>query len=253
MPIKGTTPNPSAQLPELQEGVIQIWTADLDLQSQAPTALQTVLSTDERARATRFYFDRDRNRFTATRALLRLLLGRYLKVPPQSIEFSYGPHGKPFLTEEAHSKVRFNVSHSHEKALLAFAKRFDLGVDVEHQRPERATEELAKRFFSGPEVKALKDLPVDLRTSGFFACWTRKEAFIKATGGGLSISLSSFTVSVDPREPARLVSIQSDSEESSRWLLENLEVGSDYRAAVAVENNSMRVELQKWNWGAISL
>lgn len=243
---------PSSQALPLQEGEIHVWCADLNVPVETLRSLRSVLSPDEAARAERFYFDPDRNRFIATRSILRVLLSRYLGVLPQSIQFSYGEHGKPFLKEDTYTHVRFNVSHSHQKAVLAFTKVYDVGVDVEFLRPERATDELANRFFASPETCALRALPPDLRLAGFFACWTRKEAFIKAKGRGLSLSLSSFVVSLDPRDSARLISVNSDSLEGSRWHLENLEVGPDYRAAVAAESVPMKVELHQWEWNKIS-
>jgi 4'-phosphopantetheinyl transferase len=227
---------------------VHVWRAGLESATSSISSLASLLSEDEVLRAKRFYFEKDRNQFVATRSLLRILLGRYLQVSPEGIRFGYGTHGKPFLQEDAESHIRFNVSHSHHVALLAFAGHREVGVDAEFLRPERSTDDLAERFFSPLEVAALRALPKELWLGGFFSCWTRKEAFIKALGEGLSFPLSSFAVSVDPREPARLLETQLDPDAASRWHIENLNVGSDYRGALAIEYASTGIRTWEWNW-----
>jgi len=227
---------------------VHVWRADLEPTTPSRPSLVSLLSEAEVNRAERFYFERDRHRFVATRSLLRILLGRYLQVSPEVVRFAYGAHGKPFLQADTEAGIRFNVSHSQHVALLAFAKGHDVGVDVEFLRPERSTDDLAERFFSPQEVAVLRALPEEFRVLGFFSCWTRKEAFIKAKGEGLSIPLSSFVVTVDPREPARLLETQLDPAAASRWHIENLNVGSDYRGALAIEHISTIVRTWEWNW-----
>ena len=178
----------------------------LDLREPAVQHLWQLLAPDEQARAERFIFHKDRTHFVVARGLLRVLLGRYLQRHPQHLHFCYGPHGKPELAPDmGDDTLCFNVSHAHGLALYAVTRQRDLGVDVEHVRPGFAEEHIAERFFSPREVAVLRALPVALQSTAFFACWTRKEAFIKARGDGLSLPLDQFDVAFAPGEPAALL------------------------------------------------
>jgi len=154
---------------------------------------------DERQRAERFRFERDRRRFIVAHGVLRDILGRYLKCSPAQVSFSYNQYGKPALAQESEAiGLRFNMSHSHEVALYALTRAREVGVDVELLREDFASLEIAERFFSRSEVALLNSLAPELRTDGFFNCWTRKEAYIKALGEGLSHPLDRFAVSLAP-------------------------------------------------------
>ena len=180
-------------------------------------SLEATLADEEKARAARFIFERDRDRFIAARGILRDLLGRYLRCAPQTIEFVYGPRGKPAVAgAAARPDICFNLSHSHGLAVVAIGREREVGIDVELIRPEFAGEEIAKRYFSAKEIAELSRLPAELRTEGFFLCWTRKEAYIKAKGDGLQIPLDSFDVSLSPGRPATL-----SSADESRWGIES--------------------------------
>jgi 4'-phosphopantetheinyl transferase len=168
-----------------------------------PGALETLrcwLSEDEHRRAARFRFARDRRRFIVGRARLRELLGARLGMPPESIALAYGRHGKPALGGRlARSGWRFNVSHSGEVALYAFSRGdAEIGVDLEAVRPLPEADRIAAGFFSPRESEAYARLAPHEKCAGFFRCWTRKEAFVKALGGGLSIPLDAFDASRDP-------------------------------------------------------
>jgi len=152
-----------------------------------------ILSSDEWGRAMRFVDARDRERFAKARWSLRNILARYLTISPENIVFSYGTHGKPSLKNSA---VQFNLSHAGDYGLLAIA-RDAVGVDIEIVRTNRDFLALAERFFAPQEYAALLALPAKKRMSAFYRCWTRKEAFIKATGDGLSLSLAKFEVIID--------------------------------------------------------
>jgi 4'-phosphopantetheinyl transferase len=180
--------------------------------------------------------------------LLRTILGRYLDVAPGTVRFCYGPHGKPALIAEMAEQtgVRFNVAHSHDLALYAVTRGREVGIDVERIRAEVASTEIAQRFFSPAEVAALCALPDELQTEAFFACWTRKEAYIKATGGGLSHPLDGFDVSLTPGEPVVALRTHADPQEAARWSLRALDPGPGYAAAVAVE--ATRWNLTCWQW-----
>lgn len=179
---------------------VHVWRADLDIGPGALLRLRETLSADERARAERFYSPVERARYIAGRGILRALLARYLRTPAGDLRVCCNAHGKPALLPGSGAEDwRFNLSHSDRLALFAFALRRQVGVDLEYVRPSPADDRLAERIFSAQEVSALRALPERAQTEAFFHCWTRKEAYIKARGGGLSIGLSSFAVSLAPR------------------------------------------------------
>lgn len=222
---------------------VHVWRAALDLPDPLAEALGRLLSADERERAERFHFARDRRRFSAGRGLLRDILSRYLNAAPQELRFHYNAHGKPSLYG---SDLRFNLSHSGGLALFAVTVGGEVGVDVERIRPEVMQEGLARRYFSPREVTALEALPPEQQPPGFFNCWTRKEAYIKARGEGLSLPLDSFDVSLEPGKPARLLYVKDAPGEAERWSLWDLEVGAGFAAALAL--NSTGKTLRRWQY-----
>jgi 4'-phosphopantetheinyl transferase len=231
-------------------GQVQVWRASLDLPGSSVEALRRTLAVDELARAKRYRFERDGRRFIVARGLLRVILGRYKGGDPSQLCFMYGPKGKPQLVGEIGSEaLLFNIAHSHELALFAVTRGREIGVDVEYVREEAAGMDTAERFFSPGEVAALQKLPAAVRVEAFFNCWTRKEAFIKATGEGLSLPLDRFNVSLAPGEPAALLSTAWDPEEASRWSLCELVPGPGYVAALAVEGSDW--ELRCWQWDEV--
>jgi 4'-phosphopantetheinyl transferase len=234
---------PSRGVIGLEGADVHVWTACLDDLSEA--ALRAPLPADERARAGRFHFERDQRRFVAGRGLLRVLLGRYLEADPASLRFGYGPQGKPFLEE--YGDLRFNVSHSGGLALLAFTHGREVGVDVERERPLPEWKDIAGRYFSAWEATELGRLPADERGAAFFRCWTRKEAFIKATGEGLSRPLDAFCVSLAPGEPARLRRVVGEPEAVRRFRLEDLRPAPGFAGALAVEGESRRIVRRTWS------
>lgn len=238
--------NPPLDTP-LADGEVHLWRASLAQTPDALRELRSTLAPDESAKAARYHFQRDRDHYIAARGLLRRLLGRYLTRSPQSLRFSYGAYGKPSLEAASGAEdLRFNVSHSHELVLYAFARGRDVGVDIEHMRADLAGEEIAARFFSTHEVGMLRTLPAEARTQAFFNCWTRKEAYIKARGEGLSHPLDQFDVSLIPGEPAALLGTRGDPQELTRWSLRALDVGEDYAAAVVVQGTDYTMRLWQW-------
>ena len=210
---------------------VHVWHAALDRDLNSLSRLESTLSPEEKARADRFHFANDRNRFVAARGLLRELLGKYLQQTPASLEFSYGKYGKPSLSgENLSSALFFNLSHSAGLAVYAIARERNLGVDVEHIRPEFGGEDIAKRYFSAREVSDLRTLPTEARAEGFFNCWTRKEAYLKATGMGLQIPLGSFAVSLLPEIPAQFL-----EGVEPRWHLAAYHPAKGYVAAVVYD------------------
>jgi len=218
--------------PEADE--VRVLSMPLDLDRHRLDRISACLSRDEWERAGRFRFALHRDRFRAARGWLRRILGSYLDVAPERVRLRYGRHGKPELGGAlANSGLRFNVSHSEGLGLCALARDRDVGVDVERVKPLRDLEAVAEHFFSRRERSELQRLPEEALLPGFYACWTRKEAFIKATGEGLARPLHGFDVSVG--EPARLERVAGDPEEAGRWSVVELRPASGYAAALAVE------------------
>ena len=190
---------------------VHLWRLPLLASAGDLFALQALLSEDERQRAIRYRFDRDRLRYTIARGMLRRILAAYLGRPPAELKFGYGERGKPFLqlTESGSGargrSLEFNLSHSGELALFAVASGRAIGVDVEQERALEDWAAIAERFFAAGEQAAIARLPQKERQRAFFDCWARKEAYIKAVGDGLAIPLDGFEVSVETRE-ARLLS-----------------------------------------------
>lgn len=227
---------PGHQL-SLLDGEVHLWGIDLDAVATGESRWRTILSPDELARADRFHFARDRQNFTATRALLRMVLGSYLGSDPSKLTFVYSDKGKPVLGANHTSPVQFNVSHSGARASLAFSLGREIGVDIERIRGNLDCDVLAQRYFSLAEQTALAALPLAERYSGFFCCWTRKEAYIKAHGAGLSLPLDSFDVSITQGEKNALLATRPDPAEAARWSLCELDAGEGYAAALCVKGH----------------
>ena len=227
----------------LPEDEVHLWLVDLASVAAGEKRWEQLLSSDERARAARFHFSKDRQYFTATRALLRTILGSYVDSDPTELVFRYSEKEKPSLNPSpSGSSVEFNVSHSGALALLAFAKGRALGVDVEQVRENFDHEAIARRFFSEEEQRQLAALAPAGRHRTFFRCWTRKEAYIKAQGTGLSLPLKQFDVSLRPGDLDALLSTRPDSAEAARWSLREVPVGADYVAALCVRGHGWRLK-----------
>ena len=232
---------------EARRDEVHVWRASLSVSPSQLQRLSPILSTDERQRAERFHFEKDRGEFIAGRALLRTLLGRYLHREPSQLGFHYGASGKPRLAGED-SSLRFNLSHSLGVALYAFGRGRELGIDVEHIRSNADAEKIAGRFFSAQEVAVFRSLPARQREKAFFDCWTRKEAYIKAKGDGLKAPLDAFSVSLSPGQPAALLNVQDDRAEVSRWSLRELEPGPGYAGAIIAQGNDWQLRCWEWSW-----
>jgi 4'-phosphopantetheinyl transferase len=221
---------------------VQVWRASLDAGPDARARLRALLTDDERGRADRFVFERDRDRFTVARAFLREVLARHLGIPADRVRFSVQPAGKP-LVEGA--RLRFNLSHSGDLALLAVTLDREIGVDLEALRPLRDAGLLAERHFAPGEIATLGSLPAAARDAAFLRCWTLKEAYVKGVGGGLSIPLDAFEVDYEPvrDEPALRV---LDPPGDTAWTLRTLDPGPGYVGALAVQGSGFRLERVDW-------
>lgn len=232
---------------EINSGEIHIWTVWLDRPGVSLLELWQLLAADERERANRFRFERDRNHYVAGRGVLRLLIGRYLHLPPAHIPFVYGSHGKPELAPLAGKPgFAFNLSNSHGIALIGFCWGQPIGVDVEPIRPMEDAEAVAERFFSTAENEVFRAVPHHQQAEAFFNCWTRKEAFIKAVGEGLSYPLDQFEVSLRPDETARLLSVRGSQAEAARWFLHSLCPAPGFVGAVVAGGNSWTLQTFQW-------
>ncbi len=252
---------------------VQVWSVDLVCPPEVTASLGATLTADEHARAERYRFERDRRRYVVARAALRSILGRCLGLDPARVVFSYSAAGKPELDSTAASvadgggqtvagasggtavrasasssaALRFNVSHAHERALVAVGVGRRIGVDVEWIRPLEHLDGMARRFFAEGERDDLDSLSGAQRLEAFYTCWTRKEAYLKGTGEGIAAPLDRFRVALLPGEPARLLETVDDPAEADRWRLADVPCPDGYVGALAVEGHDWRLVHQSWS------
>jgi 4'-phosphopantetheinyl transferase len=232
----------------LSDNDVHVWRVPLNQSSHRTVLSFEVLSPDERAKAARFHFDKDRNQFIQARAALRFILSEYLNADPQTLEFCFGRQGKPALAgEHADSSLRFNLSRRDGLALIAVTRGREIGVDVELVHADLPVLEIAETSFSEAELATLRTLPESLRVKGFYNCWTRKEAYVKARGEGLSFPLQQFDVSLTPGAPAKLLEVRDDLAEPDRWTLQDIPVAENYVAALFVEGTDLGVTCRDWH------
>jgi 4'-phosphopantetheinyl transferase len=241
---------PPPEPPELRQDEVHIWRFSLWLPEPSISTFMHTLAEDELRRAERFHFDKDRNHFIAARVFMRAILARYMGQESAQLRFVYSNYGKPELAGNFKPKdIRFNLSHSEGLALLAVSESRSVGVDIERIRHGLADERIPEQFFSPFEVKTLRALPRNQQDEAFFHCWTRKEAYIKAKGEGLSMPLNLFDVTLVPGEPAVLLETRGDSNEAQRWLLREIAPASGYVSAVIAEGREW--QLKCWDCPAI--
>lgn len=227
---------------------VHVFRLSLDVSQAVLGKLERILSVDERLRASRFMFDRDRKRFTVGRATLRTILGLYLGTAPAAVGFRYEPFGKPAL--DAEGPLRFNLSHSADLALVAVTSRRKVGVDVERMSLGNASEEIAAQSFSPAEMAALARLAPAERHRAFYRFWTRKEAYVKARGDGLSNSLPSFDVSLEFNNYPCLFTTCLCADDTSFWTLADVEARPGFAAALAIEGAP--VAIRHFDWQAVA-
>jgi len=242
--------NPVSARPAiLNANEVHVWRIPLAVEEDVVQSCRRLLSQDEIQRADRFYFKRDRDRFTAARAALRRILSEYQRVAPEDLAFSYASKGKPELAPDFNaSGTKFNLSHSKDFALLAVTRGLTLGVDIEFINPDFGGGEIATRFFSQGEVRTLRALPPSEQTQAFFECWTRKEAYIKALGDGLSLPLDSFEVAFGRGIRAAMLWTRDASHEIAKWSVYNITAPQEYAAALVAEGKDHILRYAHWEY-----
>jgi 4'-phosphopantetheinyl transferase len=228
----------------LSEDEAHVWRADLALNECFQNSFLKLLSPDEKNRAKKFRFAKDSQNFIVARGILRSLISKYLEINPAEVSFRYSDFGKPSIANN-HS-LQFNISHSQNIALFAFTKKFNIGVDVEFVNPDVEVKEIAASFFSKNEIKNLLALPEQQQTLGFFYCWTRKEAFIKAVGEGLSFPLDKFEVSVEPNKPVKLLATYRQPKDVSKWSIYSLSPEANFVGGLVIEGLVEKVKCWRW-------
>lgn len=239
---------PMQHVQVLHNNEVHLWRACTDQPAPVFHLLAQTLSSDERSRSERYYFERDRQRFIVSRGILRMILSSYLQTNPGSIKFRYSRYGKPLLDDTIGIKnLNFNVSHSAGLAIYAVVRTKVIGVDLEKIRPVPEAERIARNLFSPHESEIFYWLPESAKLEAFFNCWTRKEAYLKARGRGLSLALDQFAVSFIPEEPARLLRVEKDLQETTRWSISAFTPALGYAAALAVQGCGLGINY--WSWG----
>jgi 4'-phosphopantetheinyl transferase len=234
--------------PVLHTDSVHVWHVDLDAAVSHLRSLWEVLDDQERLRATRLVRVRDRNRFVAGRAALRLILAHYLKCDPAELDFVFGRFGKPRLSDLLRTTLSFNLAHSGGMALYAVAKQREVGIDLEQIRPGLETEEVVQAFLTGREQAELYRLPQAQQSAAFFRCWTRKEALVKARGEGVAGGLGQIDVSLEPHSANALRTVYDEPEAHLRWSLQSLQVPEGYTAALAAERHDWSTQAWNWRW-----
>ncbi|HET9211076.1 MAG TPA: 4'-phosphopantetheinyl transferase superfamily protein [Thermoanaerobaculia bacterium] len=240
--MTGFPPRAPAAGLELPAGEAHIWSVRLDPPPGEVERLGSSLAQDEWERARRFRFEQHRRQYVVGRGALRALLGAYLGVRPEAVRFRYGPRGKPFL--ESPGDLQFNLSNSHEMALVGFVRGPEIGMDIEYLKPMPDCEQISERFFSESERKVLRGIPGRAKEEAFFNCWTRKEAYLKAVGEGLAAPLDSFDVTLAPGDPPRMLTLEGDPERAARWFFRHLVPAEGYVGALAIEGGAW--EVKEW-------
>jgi 4'-phosphopantetheinyl transferase len=233
-------PLPPAELPALERNV-HVWAVRLDDDSVDLGRARELISVDERERAERFKFERDRRRYLIAHAALHEILRRYLPISSEPLSFDYGSNGKPKLSRAlAPAGVQFNLSHSNELALFAVTPRGEVGVDIEFVKENFEFQDIAEKFFTAKEVAAMRSLPADLQRQAFFKCWTSKEAFLKAKGTGLSGKLDEVEITLTASQQVQITA------NVPGWSLVELDPIDGYEAALVVEGAPLPIKHYLW-------
>lgn len=234
----------------LTDNNVHIWRANLDLSETEVERLESILSSDELTRANRFRFPQHRRRFIAARGILRRIIALYEQIEPNlSTLFEYSPLGKPRLSDLLGDRnLQFNISHSHELALYSFTRGDRIGIDLESERLHSDVIEIARRFFTNNEAAYLASLSEKQQISAFLQIWTAKEAYLKATGEGITNSLNKVEIAIDDALEVSLVAVGDNFSVAKNWLMQKVFLAEDYLATVAVETKERSPNLDFWSW-----
>lgn len=234
---------------QLPQEATHVWLMTNSLPIEALDAMFGILDEQERQRARRYHFKRDRDRFVASRAAVREVLAGYLACAPDEVEFEFAGHGKPRVAAKFATSLHFNMSNSGDWTMLALAQGREVGVDIERINRQLADPDIVGHYFSPGEILQLQGLQDNEWLQGFFNCWTRKEAFIKATGEGLSRPLDSFEVSLAGNRPPTLLWVEGCSDPARCWQMTGLPDTPGYASALVV--NGMVGELHSFRWSPV--
>jgi 4'-phosphopantetheinyl transferase len=229
--------------PILGDGELHVWQVRLAVSEDELAELARLLAPDERTRAARFHFERDRHCFVAGRGILRSILGRYLACPPEEISFVYGLKGKPSLPGAV---LQFNLAHSDGLAVMAVTRGGAVGIDLERVRTLQDFGSIMNSVFTEGEIEAIAALPAMDQLRAFFTCWTRKEAYLNATGDGITVPLQRFSIPVVPGSPTCMVHVDGASQEVTRWSFHELPLGPDYVGTVAFDGVIQTIQQYLW-------
>lgn len=221
---------------------VHIWQGDLNQPTEKLQQHLPILSLDERERVSRFYFDKHRKHFVVCRGQLRTILSLYLNIDPREIRFWYGPQGKPYIASEQDNGVRFNLSHANGIALYAVTMGSELGIDFEQIRCISDLGLLAKQILSSEEAVDYDKLPSKMKPEALMRCWVRKEAYLKATGEGMIRSLRHLSVTIDPRQPNRIIKVIDRPGEELRWSLQDVQTILGCVATLCIEGQRLPIK-----------
>ena len=230
---------------QLKNNQVHVWQIDLELSTEQINNLFTLLSKDERERANKFHFERDKTRFVAARGSLRRVLSRYVGVAAERLQFNYNAYGKPGLLQAP--ELQFNLSHANSKALIAVSHAA-VGIDIEYSEKELDIDGIAKRFFSVNEYQLITSLSGVKKRKAFFTGWVRKEAFLKALGQGLSYALAKVEVTLLPEQPAQIIALHDEQQNLADWSMFALAVPVGYEAALVVKAIALSLELKYFEY-----
>jgi 4'-phosphopantetheinyl transferase len=236
---------PATSFVDLKPNTLHIWSLNFVVDDEAYNRYHSFLSKDEKERASRFKFYKDKRCYVVTKGVLRLLSGRYLNTDAKAIEFEYEKYGKPKLKHN--TNLNFNVSHSGDLAIIGFVHNHTIGVDIEKIKNDFDTFEIASSCFSKHEIDALHKISKQEQHKAFYRCWTRKEAFIKAKGSGLSFPLDEFSVSLESDLDADVVWTKWNTDEKDQWKLTSFIPSEDYIAATIVDSEIEDTLYFDWN------
>lgn len=238
---------PAHSEPSIGDRDVHVWFAKLDLSDSQLHSFYEILNETEAQKSERFHFERHRVRYIVSHGILRKILSLYLNIPPQALRFRSGVHGKPSLDlNQGNDVLHFNMARSGSFAIYAITRLNQVGVDIEKMRSNVDFDQIVRQYFSAEELESYRKLPAENHQVAFYHGWTRKEAYIKATGDGLHHRLDQFSVSINPKDTARLISIAGNPQAAHEWTLHGIDPAPGYVAALAVRGVIQQLDCREW-------